>query len=410
MSNTLIKVFQREHEKYEYGPVGAITFANPLNTGRVAINDSGEVYVLQPFSTTLGDSCELVTINNGAAVLEAQPQLASGTDLLQVRITQLPQVESQEAVVAPVDAETLSHLLSRDTGSRSVVDAQVASQAPKTIDEARTAPVWAPNEIKDTETNFAEVGLVPVMVGDNLFYINTTQAIDNKEPVVTHCVLPDMQSNTDEDIPLDKANSVLSFVVDNPDRLNGVLPVSDLQQAPVIPGELLTQAAETPISVIPQIKPVVKLKPETLAKAVVTNKARNGRSLLKGSVAVRQARTTPIRTNLCLSKVKKGNKSLGSPHILHKDVHSSHKVFHPKIQMVANAENTEPQGKQQQSLAVVAISSDKAKDLTEIVVNTSKGKQVFKGKTSDLINAMSALWCANNQESAAPENQANKTG
>ena len=48
-----------------------------------------------------------------------------------------------------------------------------------------------------------------------------------------------------------------------------------------------------------------------------------------------------------------------------------------------------------QSLAVVAISSDKTKDLTEILVSTAKGDQVFKGKTSDLISATPNLWCTN---------------
>lgn len=39
------------------------------------------------------------------------------------------------------------------------------------------------------------------------------------------------------------------------------------------------------------------------------------------------------------------------------------------------------------SKAIIAISTDKSKNMTEIVINTSKGEQIFKGCTSDLMKA-----------------------
>jgi hypothetical protein len=44
------------------------------------------------------------------------------------------------------------------------------------------------------------------------------------------------------------------------------------------------------------------------------------------------------------------------------------------------------------SMAIIAISTDKSKNTTEIVINTPYGEQVFKGKTSDLVKATSGLW------------------
>lgn len=58
-----------------------------------------------------------------------------------------------------------------------------------------------------------------------------------------------------------------------------------------------------------------------------------------------------------------------------------------------------------QSLAVVAISSDKSKDLTEIVVSTVKGDQIFKGKTSELIDATSNLWCTTSGKRSEEANE-----
>lgn len=42
-------------------------------------------------------------------------------------------------------------------------------------------------------------------------------------------------------------------------------------------------------------------------------------------------------------------------------------------------------------MAIIAISTDKSKNITEIVINTPQGEQVYKGKTSDLMKATSDL-------------------
>ncbi|XP_069675700.1 uncharacterized protein [Periplaneta americana] len=44
------------------------------------------------------------------------------------------------------------------------------------------------------------------------------------------------------------------------------------------------------------------------------------------------------------------------------------------------------------SMAIIAISTDKSKNTTEIVINTPFGEQVFKGKTTDLMKATSGFW------------------
>jgi hypothetical protein len=44
------------------------------------------------------------------------------------------------------------------------------------------------------------------------------------------------------------------------------------------------------------------------------------------------------------------------------------------------------------AMAIIAISTDKSKNTTEIVINTPSGEQVFKGKTTDLMKATSGLW------------------
>lgn len=44
------------------------------------------------------------------------------------------------------------------------------------------------------------------------------------------------------------------------------------------------------------------------------------------------------------------------------------------------------------TMAIIAISTDKSKNTTEIVINTPYGEQVFKGKTTDLMKATSGLW------------------
>jgi hypothetical protein len=48
--------------------------------------------------------------------------------------------------------------------------------------------------------------------------------------------------------------------------------------------------------------------------------------------------------------------------------------------------------KKPSSMAIIAISTDKSKNTTEIVINTPYGEQVFKGKTTDLMKATSGLW------------------
>jgi hypothetical protein len=50
------------------------------------------------------------------------------------------------------------------------------------------------------------------------------------------------------------------------------------------------------------------------------------------------------------------------------------------------------QVKKAPSMAIIAISSDKSKNTTEIVINSPYGEQVFKGKTTDLMKATSGLW------------------
>nr|CAD7445576.1 unnamed protein product [Timema bartmani] len=49
--------------------------------------------------------------------------------------------------------------------------------------------------------------------------------------------------------------------------------------------------------------------------------------------------------------------------------------------------NNSPKG-----MAFIAISTDKSKNTTEIVINTPRGEQVLKGKTTDLMKATSNLW------------------
>nr|CAD7410920.1 unnamed protein product [Timema cristinae] len=49
--------------------------------------------------------------------------------------------------------------------------------------------------------------------------------------------------------------------------------------------------------------------------------------------------------------------------------------------------NSSPKG-----MAFIAISTDKSKNTTEIVINTPRGEQVLKGKTTDLMKATSNLW------------------
>jgi hypothetical protein len=48
--------------------------------------------------------------------------------------------------------------------------------------------------------------------------------------------------------------------------------------------------------------------------------------------------------------------------------------------------------KKPSSMAIIAISTDKSKNTTEIVINTPYGEHVFKGKTTDLMKATSGLW------------------
>ncbi|XP_063241284.1 protein suppressor of hairy wing-like isoform X2 [Bacillus rossius redtenbacheri] len=61
---------------------------------------------------------------------------------------------------------------------------------------------------------------------------------------------------------------------------------------------------------------------------------------------------------------------------------------------VAKMETNDSSGKKPDTkgMAFVAISTDKYKNTTEIVINTARGEQVLKGKTSDLMKATSNLW------------------
>lgn len=112
----------------------------------------------------------------------------------------------------------------------------------------------------------------------------------------------------------------------------------------------------------------------------------NSRSLLKTSFAKKGSKFVPLKPKLF------GKQALKEEHISSLISHSSKQSKHD-VQLVRKPGLKKGCSSKSPSLAVVAISSDTSKDLTEIVVSTARGDQIFKGKTSELINATPNLWC-----------------
>lgn len=114
----------------------------------------------------------------------------------------------------------------------------------------------------------------------------------------------------------------------------------------------------------------------------------HSRSVLKTSVTKKGPKFAAVKSKLSARQVLKEDHFISL-------INQSSKQINQNVQLMRRTGSKVVKGNssKSQSLAVVAISSDKSKDLTEIVVRTAKGDQIFKGKTSELINATPNLWC-----------------
>ena len=109
---------------------------------------------------------------------------------------------------------------------------------------------------------------------------------------------------------------------------------------------------------------------ETVIKNVVAPTS-NPRSLLK----------SPLKAAATLSK---------KPNILKKT--ESSRPSETTESLTETSQQEKKTKKKSSSMAIIAISTDKSKNTTEIIINTPFGEQVFKGKTTDLMKATSSLW------------------
>ncbi|KAJ9576027.1 hypothetical protein L9F63_007127 [Diploptera punctata] len=116
--------------------------------------------------------------------------------------------------------------------------------------------------------------------------------------------------------------------------------------------------------------------PATPIKKIVTSSS-NPRSLLKNRVLTPPLITKTLPISKKPSILKKSETSTEVPSNLSSE---SSQVKFKKT------------SKKPPSMAIIAISTDKSKNTTEIIINTPYGEQVFKGKTTDLMKATAGLW------------------
>lgn len=141
-------------------------------------------------------------------------------------------------------------------------------------------------------------------------------------------------------------------------------------------------------------------KPQTALNPQHVIPPTRSRSVLKASFAKGVTRQVPL-------KPKPSGKYVLKEEHFRSLINSGPKQVNRNIQLSKKTGTKPVKGTRSkpQSLAVVAISSDKTKDLTEIVVSTSKGDQLFKGKTSELISATPNLWRTNSPKTADETSQ-----
>ncbi|KAK3927284.1 Zinc finger X-linked protein ZXDB [Frankliniella fusca] len=237
-----------------------------------------------------------------------------------------------------------------------------------------------------------------------------THELLEPEPVSTHLVPVELENNV---VFIDAAPSSSTILSkeksgqpaetqsqDRPSVISIAVPSSastDLNQSPASNGTqlILSNNQLSPFFELSELRSV-----ETaIAQPSVTTP--NSRSVLKKSIAKKVSKQVLIKPKVC-------NKQMMREEHFSSLIKPSTKLINSNIKLVRNCDGKRPKENESKtkSLAVVAISSDKTKDLTEIVVSTANGDQVFKGKTSELINATPNLWCdeANqSSDSQSPE-------
>ncbi|KAJ1524169.1 hypothetical protein ONE63_010696 [Megalurothrips usitatus] len=222
-----------------------------------------------------------------------------------------------------------------------------------------------PDELLDSESMNSH--LVPIELENNVVFID---AAPLNTTVISKVKTTEMSSQN--------RPSVISIAVPNGGSCN--------------PNEIQKES-ESHLALsnkqLPSLLPRKRLKgTEKQANSPPTIVPTSSRSVLKTSIAKKGSKLVTIRPK------SSGKQTLKQEHFGSLINQSSLQpdnmggLLRKPISKVA-AKGKSPKS---QSLAVVAISSDKTKDLTEIVVSTARGEQVFKGKTSDLISATPNLW------------------
>ncbi|XP_026275809.1 uncharacterized protein LOC113204743 [Frankliniella occidentalis] len=221
--------------------------------------------------------------------------------------------------------------------------------------------------------------LVPVEIENNVVFIDAA-------PPATAVIQKDKSTRSSEAQSQDRP-SVISIAV--PSGAS-----ADLNQCQTSNGTQLVLSNN-------QLSPLFELSGLKGMGNVISQPASmttNSRSVLKNSVAKKVTKHALIKPKVLSKQVLQEEhfSSLIKP---------SPKQINSNLKAVKNSGGKSSKGNtgKSKSLAVVAISSDKTKDLTEIVVSTTKGDQLFKGKTSELINATPNLWSYEaNQNSDSP--------
>lgn len=120
----------------------------------------------------------------------------------------------------------------------------------------------------------------------------------------------------------------------------------------------------------------------------------HSRSVLKTSFAKKGSKYVPLKPKLS------GKQAFKEEHFTSLINQGSKQMDQNILMRKSSAKVSKGRSNKTESLAVVAISSDKTKDLTEIVLSTARGEQIFKGKTSELISATPNLWCDDSSQSS----------
>ncbi|PSN55907.1 hypothetical protein C0J52_00469 [Blattella germanica] len=206
----------------------------------------------------------------------------------------------------------------------------------------------------EKEIDFPEFNLITFQIDNNDAMCNVTQ-------------FPQVESNNKEiQVPSTTDVSEKTLQNTNNKTVNSPLSVniSENEQSPV-PNE--TDTIDRNISSVNT--GINSLTTNVLQNTVAP--VSNPRSLLK----------SPIRTSVAIKK----------PSILKPETCSSAQSSEETSNEISQ-ENQKKSSKKTPSMAIIAISTDKSKNTTEIVINTPYGEQVFKGKTTDLMKATTGLW------------------